>query len=201
LERPGEIVSREDLRQKIWRDDTFIDFDQGLSKAVNKLREALGDSADNPRFVETLARRGYRFIAPVEMECGSVTLAGSSVAAGTKQTRPSRRRTWVWLVASGIVLAIVLGTGLWPIDVPQAERVVQLTNDATLKGGIGRLISDGNRVLYGDGTDVWSVPAAGGAPKRLSLPFLRGTKILAGHSPIRQQILLGSLYTGKSNGV
>jgi DNA-binding winged helix-turn-helix (wHTH) protein len=201
LERPGEIVSREDLRQKIWRDDTFIDFDQGLSKAVNKIREALGDSADNPRFVETLARRGYRFIAPVEMECGSVTLAGSSVAAGTKQTRPSRRRTWVWLVASGVVLAIVLGTGLWPIDVPQAERVVQLTNDATLKGGIGRLISDGNRVLYGDGTDVWSVPAAGGAPKRLSLPFLRGTKILAGHSPIRQQILLGSLYTGKSNGV
>src|SRR6476646_9564001 len=65
LERPGEIVSREDLRQKIWRDDTFIDFDQGLNKAVNKIRAALGDSADSPRFVETVARRGYRFIADV----------------------------------------------------------------------------------------------------------------------------------------
>src|SRR5262245_48051791 len=112
LGRPGEIISREDLRQKIWRDDTFIDFDQGLSKAVNKLREALGDSADNPRFVETLARRGYRFIAPVEGECGSAKLAGSSSVAGPQQTRSPRRRIRVWLAAGGVVLAILLITGL-----------------------------------------------------------------------------------------
>src|ERR1700743_1991101 len=65
LERPGEVVSREDLRQKLWPADTFVDFDHSLNTAVNKLREALGDSASSPRFVETLARRGYRFIAPV----------------------------------------------------------------------------------------------------------------------------------------
>jgi DNA-binding winged helix-turn-helix (wHTH) protein len=67
LERPGEMVTREDLRTKLWSSDTFVDFDHSLNTAVNKLREALGDAAANPRFVETVARRGYRFIAPVQM--------------------------------------------------------------------------------------------------------------------------------------
>jgi cholera toxin transcriptional activator len=65
LERPGEIVRREELRQRLWPADTFVDFDHSLNTAVNKLREALEDSASNPRFVQTLPRRGYRFIAPV----------------------------------------------------------------------------------------------------------------------------------------
>jgi DNA-binding winged helix-turn-helix (wHTH) protein len=65
LARPGELVTREELQQKLWPAET-IDFDTGLNKAVKKLREALDDSADNPRFVQTLPRRGYRFIAPVE---------------------------------------------------------------------------------------------------------------------------------------
>lgn len=67
LERPGEVVRREDLRQRIWPADTFVDFDHGLNNAVKRLREALGDSADFPRYVETVPRRGYRFIATVEM--------------------------------------------------------------------------------------------------------------------------------------
>jgi TolB-like protein/DNA-binding winged helix-turn-helix (wHTH) protein/Tfp pilus assembly protein PilF len=66
VERAGELVTREDLRQRLWSEDTFVDFDRGLNNAVRRLREALGDSADAPRFIETLARRGYRFIAPVE---------------------------------------------------------------------------------------------------------------------------------------
>jgi len=65
LERPGEIVSREDLQLRLWGKDTIVDFDHSLGTAINKIREALGDSADNPRFIETIARRGYRFIAPV----------------------------------------------------------------------------------------------------------------------------------------
>src|SRR5205823_12791521 len=64
LERPGELVTREELREKIWG-RTVVDFDHGLNKAINKIREALGDSAENPRFVETVARRGYRFLADV----------------------------------------------------------------------------------------------------------------------------------------
>src|ERR1700733_4627558 len=65
LERPGEVVSREEIQERLWGDDTIVDFDHSLGTAINKLREALGDSAENPRFIETLARRGYRFIAPV----------------------------------------------------------------------------------------------------------------------------------------
>ncbi|MBC8646614.1 MAG: winged helix-turn-helix domain-containing protein, partial [Thermoanaerobaculia bacterium] len=66
LEQPGQVVTRDELRQKLWPGNTFGDFDHGLNAAVNKLREALGDSAESPRYVETLPRRGYRFIARVE---------------------------------------------------------------------------------------------------------------------------------------
>jgi Tol biopolymer transport system component/DNA-binding winged helix-turn-helix (wHTH) protein len=65
IERPGQVVSREELQLRLWGKDTVVDFDHSLGTAINKIREALGDSADNPRFIETLARRGYRFIAPV----------------------------------------------------------------------------------------------------------------------------------------
>jgi len=66
LERAGEVVTREELQQKLWPSDTFVDFDHSLNTAINKVRDALGDSASSPRYVETLARRGYRFIAPVQ---------------------------------------------------------------------------------------------------------------------------------------
>ena len=65
LERPGQVVSREELRDKLWGNDTFVDFDQSLNKAINRLRETLDDSAENSRFIETVPKRGYRFSAPV----------------------------------------------------------------------------------------------------------------------------------------
>src|SRR5713226_7649258 len=68
LQRPGDVVTREELRAQIWPEDTFVDFDNSLNTAINKLREALGDSADNPRFIETLPRRGYRFLAPISVD-------------------------------------------------------------------------------------------------------------------------------------
>ena len=70
LERPGEVATREEIQQKLWPADTFVDFKHGINAAVKRLREALDDTADNPRFVETLARRGYRFIAPVDVGAG-----------------------------------------------------------------------------------------------------------------------------------
>ena len=66
LDRPGQLLTRDEISRRLWPGDTFVDFDHGLNSAINRIREALGDSASNPRFVETLARRGYRFIAPVE---------------------------------------------------------------------------------------------------------------------------------------
>src|SRR5271166_1543331 len=68
LERAGEVVTREELQQRLWSSDTFVDFDNGLNIAVKKLRVALGDDAETPRYIETLPRRGYRFIARVESE-------------------------------------------------------------------------------------------------------------------------------------
>src|SRR5579863_5858543 len=71
LEHPGELVTRDELRQKLWSADTFVDFDRSLNKAISKLRLALGDSAETPRYIETLHRRGYRFIAPVQRNDGN----------------------------------------------------------------------------------------------------------------------------------
>src|SRR3954468_18411266 len=88
LERPGEVISREELRQRLWPADTFVDFDHSLNTAINKLREALRDSAANPRFIETKAKRGYRFIAPVQV-VGSVateTVGVEKVAPAASQT-------------------------------------------------------------------------------------------------------------------
>ena len=65
LERPGEILTRDELRQRLWSSDVFVDFDHGLNKSIQKLRDALGDSATSPRYIETIPRVGYRFIAPV----------------------------------------------------------------------------------------------------------------------------------------
>jgi len=66
IERPREVLSRDDLQKRLWPSDVVVDFDRGLNKAINRLREALGDDADNPRFIETLPQRGYRFLADVE---------------------------------------------------------------------------------------------------------------------------------------
>src|SRR4029453_2819705 len=71
LDRPGDLVTREELRQRLWPAETFVDFEHGLNAAVRRLRDALGDSADVPRFVETLPRRGYRFIAAVTAPPGA----------------------------------------------------------------------------------------------------------------------------------
>ena len=196
LEEAGQIVSREDLQRRLWPDGTFVDYEQSLNKAVNKLREALGDSADHPIYIETLARRGYRFVAPVESD--RVAEPAAKTVQPTPQPAVSRRRGRLWLAAGGCVLAIVLATGLWPIDVPQVEKVLPLTNDDTGKGV--PLFSDGNRVLYSDGSDIWSVATSGSQPRRLTLPFLPpGGLCLLGYSPSGQQILLGSFTPGKSS--
>ncbi len=89
LDRAGEVVTRDELRQKLWPSDTFVDFDHSLNTAINKVREALGDSASNPRFVETLARRGYRFIAPGESDNSLPSNSAKNVADPTATALPN----------------------------------------------------------------------------------------------------------------
>src|SRR5215813_7489637 len=108
LENPGQIVTREELRRRVWPANTFVEFDQGLYSAMARLRDALGDSSDSPRFIETVARRGYRFIAPV---ADSVTVTGRDI------NLEGNGKSWVssssafrrWAVS---VVAGLLGGGL-----------------------------------------------------------------------------------------
>ena len=84
LERPGEVVTREELRSRVWPNESFGDFDQAVNIAIAKLRSALGDSADNPRYIETLPKRGYRFIADVSFfDAGGRVRRPESVSAGS----------------------------------------------------------------------------------------------------------------------
>ena len=101
LQRPGEIVTREELQQQLWGSNTFVDFEHGLNKTINKLREALGDNADTPRYIETLPRRGYRFIAPV------TTPKPAEPEAPLPQPKSNSRLTVV--LAGTIALLVALG--------------------------------------------------------------------------------------------
>ncbi len=118
LEDPGELVSREALRDRLWGPDTFVDYEAGLNAAVRRLREALNDSADTPRYVETLPRRGYRFIAPVAVVSTGVPAALSGVApADAPEAAPAApvpgRRVSVRRVVLAILALGVLGAALW----------------------------------------------------------------------------------------
>jgi TolB-like protein/DNA-binding winged helix-turn-helix (wHTH) protein/Tfp pilus assembly protein PilF len=126
LERPGEVVTREELRQALWPGDTFVDFDHGLNNAINRLREALGDSAESPRFLETLPRRGYRFIAAVEsipssspQDSGAHVENSSTTLPTTTSDKPAalpveslnvslRTRLWIAGGSCGAALLVLL---------------------------------------------------------------------------------------------
>ena len=106
LEHPGEVVTREELRNQLWPADTFVDFDHSLNAAIRRLRDALGDSAENPRFVETVARRGYRFLAPL----GPPVSAAQTVPTVPPQSSRSRRRRII--VVSGVLLLGIAAAAL-----------------------------------------------------------------------------------------
>jgi TolB-like protein/DNA-binding winged helix-turn-helix (wHTH) protein/Flp pilus assembly protein TadD len=121
VEHAGEVVTREELQQKIWPTDVYVTFDQGLNNAIKKVRDALGDSADNPRFVETVAKHGYRFIAPVS------TLHGGSPEGTSRLDLPIFRRTVpIVLIAACLVAALgYLASRRSSIGVrPSSERAV-----------------------------------------------------------------------------
>src|SRR5262249_28145695 len=111
LERPGAVVSREELQNRLWP-DTFVDIEHNLNSAINRIREALGDSSENPRFVETLPRRGYRFIAPVEGKLGSERSEEAPEFRQNEVARRGRPRPF-WLLLSGIIAVLVAGVSLF----------------------------------------------------------------------------------------
>src|SRR6185295_2976806 len=114
LEHPGEVVTREDLRQAIWPAGTFVEFDLGVDAAIHKLRNALGDSAESPRLVETLPRRGYRFIATVD---GAIA-EEASPAADAVPTSKRRPHAWAAAMAIGVALLLAVNTGGLRVRLP-----------------------------------------------------------------------------------
>jgi Tol biopolymer transport system component/DNA-binding winged helix-turn-helix (wHTH) protein len=177
LERPGELVTREEIQQRLWGSDTIVDFDHSLGTAINKLRDTLGDSAENPRFIETLARRGYRFIAPVTMAGAAPTeplLAGSVSeetpsaesdpsaghagipAAVVAEKKPVTRRltmTWIAIAAGGAIGGFFLG--FWQRPAYTAPpRIAQITFSGRVAPGdplfesFPGTATDGSRIYF-----------------------------------------------------
>lgn len=111
LERPGELITREEIKKRLWNAETFVDFDHGLNNAVNRLREALRDSAETPRFIETLPRRGYRFLGNLSGERRPAFSAVSALGSRTNQPRflkENQRKLWIFAT----LLAIAMGSSI-----------------------------------------------------------------------------------------
>jgi len=161
LEKPGELVTREELREKIWG-QTVVDFDHGLNKAINKIREALGDSAENPRFVETVARRGYRFLADaIRIDTAADRGPGPGIEdlvppaesprveladAGTPPNRPHRTHVWIGF---GFGLVLVLAASLTWILYSHNQSSPKIRSLAVLP--LESLSGDASQDYFADG--------------------------------------------------
>jgi Tol biopolymer transport system component/DNA-binding winged helix-turn-helix (wHTH) protein len=169
LERPGEIVSRDEMQQRLWGgDQTTVDFDHSLGTAMNKLREALGDSADNPRFIETMARRGYRFIAPVRIDpeppplkpfLASPLPAPSSIPETDVSTLiPRRRLRWAVALLAVVFLALAGGLLYWwtggsarfqtPMRISKITYSGRVFPGEPLQENLGAMATDGSRIYF-----------------------------------------------------
>ncbi len=194
LENAGEIVSRDELRRVLWPSDTYVDFDHSLNMAMKGLRDTLGDSTEAPLFIETVPKRGYRFIAPVtaanfrfaeprespeevpgKQAPTDAAMIGNSVAGAERQAREHDRRTWklrwLWLLAATVLILSLIST-FWylsrPLPPPRVTGYTQITHDGHHKGLIG---TDGIRLYlnrWPDPEPLAQAPIAGG--KMESLP-------------------------------
>ena len=184
LERSGELVTREELRKTLWPTDTFVDFEHGLNAAVNKVRETLGDDADNPRYIETLPRRGYRFVGPIVPPAPVQTTATVEQKEEKKETSPwkTSARKW-WAVGLGLAAVCVLFAVGFPwirfsTPPPRVLRYRQLTTDRQQKsltpcgGWTHNLVTDGPRVFFTErNASVVQVSSGGGDVVKVSTPF------------------------------
>jgi len=228
LEHAGEIVTREELRQLLWPSDTFVDFDHSLSTAVMKLREALGDSTDTPLYIETIPKRGYRFIAPVSQaavtrnglantndnsvspSAGSMSVAQGQDETGGEskggaQSVARRGRPWMRLLAGGAVLIVSLAAAIWylhrPLPSPRVTGHTQLTHDGHQKFLAG---TDGIRLYFNRISNanapasIAQVAISGGEIAQVPVS-VPGSLSLWNVSPDGSSFLIGSIPEGQSN--
>jgi Tol biopolymer transport system component/DNA-binding winged helix-turn-helix (wHTH) protein len=214
LARPGAIVTREELQKELWPSDTFVDFDLSLNSAVKKLRQALNDDSENPRFVETLYRRGYRFIGLVEGPAGiehmqsaenrvdfaapakPINHAGNAPPTDTASL-PVRKTRRVYLITAAILIAVVALVAIAlsllraPLPPPRVLSITQLTSDNRPKD---RVLTDGPRVYFTETVNeralLSQVSASGGEISQIPTPF--ANIFLHSVSPLRSELLVDS---------
>ena len=206
LERPGEVVTREELQKRLWP-DTFVDADHNLNTAINKIREVLGDSAESPRFVETLPRRGYRFVAPVDAGAGLVPaqhgdpqrVPGRPQTEGGETARQrSLQRHWV-IGLSGAALIVIVVLSYWfsrPLMPPKVLRYSHITNDGHAK----RFRIDALPVIATDGVRLYFTEAANsGMRSTLNQVSVSGGETYPVSTPFEQNIELGDVAPNHSD--
>ena len=180
LERSGEVVTRDELRQNLWPADTFVDFDHGLNSAVARLRQALRDSAEKPRLIETVAKRGYRFIGSLDTRIDDAPPAQPAPDSGSHAVQvplvqEHRRSLWM----AGVPLLVLLGAiGLWAYYRKTAEKPLPSMEVVPLVGLRGFQVTpafspDGNQVAFRDSdgahnTGIYTTMVGGGKSLRLT---------------------------------
>jgi eukaryotic-like serine/threonine-protein kinase len=172
VQRPGEIVTRDQLQERIWGKDTFVDFDQSLNKAVNRLREALNDDPGRPQYVETVPRRGYRFVAPITEDlrrgahCPEAASQGSLGSAGNSSPRRPSRNVIIATLSTASMLVVLGSWAVWRWQ-GSARSTLQEPEHITSAGFAPALSRDGRLLAYGStgggaGPQLWVQQTAGG---------------------------------------
>lgn len=208
VERSGQLVTREDLRKGVWPEDHYVDFDRNLTIAINRLRTVLSDSAEEPRYIETLPRRGYRFIHPLDGTGVSVR-AASPARVGAVSTEvaaavPRLRRVWLAVLAGAVVLVAVALTLLLmaPLPAPKVLSIVPLTSDGRSKPG-ENLATDGFRLYFTELVEGRSSLAAvslkGGGVVLIPTPFKDNT--LIDGSPDGSELLVADGQVGQDSPI
>ena len=212
LEKPGQVVTKEELQQRLWPADTFVEFDKGIYNAMKRLRETLSDEAETPRYIETLPRRGYRFIAPVATRDGAgERLQLPPSPEPTPRIRSTKTSALLAsllcvLVLAGIFIALKLRS--FPL-VPRVVDTAQLTKDGGTKDVTLRLLSDGMRLYFQEGVYVGpestvtpsftrrpalvQVSTQGG--ETAEIPIDLAESLVFDISPVRPELLLGGPWS------
>ena len=192
LEHPGEVVTREELQKKLWPANTFVDFDHGLNKAINKIRDALGDSAESPRFVETVARRGYRFLAEVKVARGipvrSELVAPVHPSTGTRpilllesDTRENHSPSLAWKILVPVLLVLIAAFAAWKFQFRNSPSP-SIRSLAVLP--LESLSADASQDYFADGmtdeliTDLSQVSALRVISRTSVMPYKHASKSL-----------------------
>lgn len=219
VERNGTVVTREEIQHSVWNGDTFVDFEHGINFSINQIRAALADNAEKPRYVETLPRRGYRFIAPVEVdEIPPTQPKADATGPDTQESgngkgllrrvsdQPSKKPFLrnSWLITAGVLLSLscVLVYYLGFSGTAKVSRITQLTFSSRVEPW-GRITSDGSRLFYlerdGDHWNSMEVSTTGGESQAFPRPPQFPNLKVFGISPDGSQLLVAPFTSRTGN--